>query len=207
MSLISPEKQMRFLYGRAARAEDLPWHRDEPPRLLEEAVASRPDRGRALDLGCGSGIFSVYLARQGFEVTGIDFMPEAIRMSRERAAAAGVETQFVEADLLRWEPESSFELVFDRGTLNLLRPNDVPEYRTRLLSWLAPGGDYVLAHALKRHPLDWRPVGPNRRNDEEVRALFEPELELRERENLEERVPLPVGPRLRLGVFWFHRAG
>jgi SAM-dependent methyltransferase len=56
---------MRFLYRQAAGPDDFPWHEDKPPRLLEEAIASRPKRGRALDVGCGSGFYTVYLARQG----------------------------------------------------------------------------------------------------------------------------------------------
>ena len=70
MPLISPRKQMQFLYRRAAGPDDFPWHEDKPSRLLEEAVASRPTKGRALDLGCGSGFYTVHLAQQGFEVTG-----------------------------------------------------------------------------------------------------------------------------------------
>lgn len=204
-NVISPEKQMSFLYRRAAGPDDFPWHDAGPPRLLEQAVASKPNGGRALDLGCGSGFYTVSLARQGFDVTGVDFIPEAIRMARERAVAAGVDVQLVEADLLQWQPEGAFDLVLDRGTLNLLRPSDVPEYRRRLLRWLAPDGEYVLDHALKRHPLDWRPIGPNRRRHEEILAMFESDLELRDHEHLVERVPLPVGPRLHFGVYWFHR--
>ena len=62
MPLISPHKQMQFLYRRAAGPDDFPWHEDKPTRLLEEAVASRPTKGRALDLGCGSG-FSRSISR------------------------------------------------------------------------------------------------------------------------------------------------
>ena len=115
MPLISPRKQMQFLYRRAAGPDDFPWHEDKPTRLLEETVASRPTRGRALDLGCGSGFYTVYLAQQGFEVIGVDFVPDAIAMARERATAAGVAVELVEADVLEWESRSTFELVLDRG--------------------------------------------------------------------------------------------
>ena len=189
MPLISPRKQMQFLYRRAAGPDDFPWHEDKPTRLLEEAVASRPTRGRALDLGCGSGFYTVYLAQQGFEVTGVDFVSDAIAMARERATAAGV----------------AVELVLDRGMLNLLRAGDVAEYRRRLFHWLAPDGDYLLDHALKRRPRDWRPIGPTKRSEAEILALFEPDLGLRAHERFAARVPLPVGPWLFFGVYWFRR--
>jgi SAM-dependent methyltransferase len=203
--MISPQKQMQFLYRRAAGPDDFPWHEDKPPRLLEEAIASKPKRGRALDVGCGSGFYTVYLARQGFDVIGVDFVPEAIGMARERAAAAGVDVQLVEADVLQWESDGQFDLVLDRGMLNLLRARDVSEYRRRLLGWLSPDGDYVLDHALKRRPRDWRPIGPTRRREADIVAMFEPDLELRGHERFAARVPLPVGPWLFFGVYWFHR--
>jgi len=207
MPLISPRKQMQFLYRRAAGPDDFPWHEDKPMRLLEEAVASRPTKGRALDLGCGSGFYTVHLAQQGFEVTGVDFVSDAIAMARERATAAGVAVELVEADVLEWESPSTFELVLDRGMLNLLRAGDVAEYRRRLFHWLAPGADYVLDHALKRRPRDWRPIGPTKRSEAEILALFEPDLELRAHERFAARVPLPVGPWLFFGVYWFRRPG
>ena len=68
-----------------------PW--DGPPRAelvrLVEAGVLTPARfppGRALDLGCGTGANLRYLARHGFEATGIDFSRVALRVARERAA-------------------------------------------------------------------------------------------------------------------------
>jgi SAM-dependent methyltransferase len=55
--------------------------------------------GKALDLGCGSGIWSVELARRGWEVTGVDAVPRALRRARERARRTGVELRLVEGDV------------------------------------------------------------------------------------------------------------
>ena len=49
-----------------------------------------PTCGRALDLACGSGEFSVWLARRGVDVVGVDISPTAIAQARELAAASGV---------------------------------------------------------------------------------------------------------------------
>ena len=40
---------------------------------------------RALELGCGTGTNSVWLAQQGFEVTGIDLAPLAVEQAEQRA--------------------------------------------------------------------------------------------------------------------------
>ena len=66
----------------APQPEKLPWHRDEPDALLRRAVEARAARGRALDVGCGAGVFTVWLAQSGMETVGIDLFPEAITMAR-----------------------------------------------------------------------------------------------------------------------------
>ena len=60
----------------------------------EEADRSRPF-GRALDLGCGRGDYTVDLARRGWEAVGIDDVPLAIDAARERAVPGAT---FVVAD-------------------------------------------------------------------------------------------------------------
>lgn len=68
--------------------------------LFEHEEAGRqPPYGPALDLGCGSGIWAVELAKRGWQVTGVDFVPRALRRARKRAADAGVDARFVEGDV------------------------------------------------------------------------------------------------------------
>jgi SAM-dependent methyltransferase len=64
----------------------------------EESERERPF-GRAIDLGCGRGTFCIELARRGWEVTGVDNVAAAVQAARERAVAAGVEANFVKADV------------------------------------------------------------------------------------------------------------
>jgi SAM-dependent methyltransferase len=83
----------------------------------EEAARPRP-YGKALDLGCGSGIWAVKLAARGWEVTGIDFVPKAVRRARERAQDAGVEVRLIEGDVTELDAAgvgSGFQLLLDFG--------------------------------------------------------------------------------------------
>ncbi|MGH8021121.1 MAG: class I SAM-dependent methyltransferase [Opitutaceae bacterium] len=83
-----------------------PWERDQARQAglisglfdREEKDRERPF-GPMLDLGCGTGIQSVALARRGWQVTGIDSVPRAVRIARERARKAGVEARFIEGDV------------------------------------------------------------------------------------------------------------
>jgi SAM-dependent methyltransferase len=164
------------LYRRSASPERLPWHRDHPPKLLERLIARRTRKGRALDIGCGSGAFSVYLAQSGYDVTAVDFAAGAIEMTRRAAERAGVTIDLHHADMMTWSPETSFDLILDSGCMHGLRGERRERYKKNILSWLAVDGDFVLVHFGKRHRLDWHPFGPIRATRADILALYSPEL-------------------------------
>jgi SAM-dependent methyltransferase len=196
-----------MFYKKAKTPRDLPWHRDNADGFILDVVATRGKPGRALDLGCGSGVLSVWLAKQGYDVTGLDYIARAIEMSRERGEAENVHVKWVNADLLAWTAPEQFDVVVDSGCLHSLIGGDVSRYKEQLLRWLAPGADYVLGHFGKRHWLDWRPIGPKRRTHERLVQLFAPELEVVKHEQGEMAVPLPIGPTVQGHAFWFRRKG
>ena len=80
-----------------------PWEQMADPQIAgqisdlfaREEEGRDPPYGRALDLGCGSGIWAVALAQRGWQVTGVDFVPKALRRARERAEQAEVEVEFL----------------------------------------------------------------------------------------------------------------
>jgi SAM-dependent methyltransferase len=80
-----------------------PWDSGVPPPELVEYVEgpSRLPPGSALDLGCGTGTNVVYMARNGWEVTGVDFVGRAIKQARRKAAAAGVSPRLMVGDVTR----------------------------------------------------------------------------------------------------------
>ena len=194
-------------YRKAKGPKDLPWHREEMHEWLAQAVAERSKPGRFLDIGCGTGVFSVQMAQKGYDVTAIDFTSEALNMAEERARKAGVKVRFIQADVTTWESTGDFDLVLDSGCLHSLNPADRPQYKTQLLKWLAPGSDYVLVHFGRRHFLDWRPMGPRRRNRREILSELTPELTERNYKERLEKAALPIGPTFQLTEYRFRRPG
>lgn len=91
-------------------AEEAVWNPDPNALLVAELEDLAP--GRALDLACGRGRNSVWLAGKGWLVTGVDFSAEGLAKARRLAADRAVEVTWVEADVVTWQPRSaSFELV------------------------------------------------------------------------------------------------
>ena len=105
-----------------------------------------------IDLGCGEGRDSVYLARLGYEVTGVDVSRAALRKARTRARREGLTCAFFERDVvhLRGVPPETFDVAINMGCLHML--ND-PEHRFRHLrrvrEILKPQGYFVVAHCAK----------------------------------------------------------
>lgn len=56
-------------------------------------------RRTALDLGCGTGRYSIELAKRGWDVVGVDVVPNAVELARKRARAANVTARFFEGDV------------------------------------------------------------------------------------------------------------
>ena len=72
--------------------------RDHPTRLLAEWVP-QANRGRALDVACGAGRNSVFLAVQGYLVDAVDISAAGLECARRSAETRGVHVHWIEADL------------------------------------------------------------------------------------------------------------
>jgi len=193
-------------YQWASSWNELPWAHDEPTLFLAE-ICQRREPGAALDIGCGAGTDSVYLARRGWDVTSLDFMPKALEFTQQRAADAGVVVTPVEADITAWEPPRRYDLVLDHGLLHNMDPVRYPAYRQRVMDALAEDGDFVLLHW---HPLyPGQPngeVGPTRVSRADINAFFAPDLQERffAAEEFED-LPAMVGGGMRQAYYWFRR--
>jgi SAM-dependent methyltransferase len=123
-----------------------PWDNELAGAELEAAAAERPP-GRAMDVGCGTGTQAVYLARQGWEVTAVDAVPRALDAARERARAAGVEVQWLQADvgaLDRAGLEPGYTLFHDRGCFHDISDETRAGYVRGVTALAAPGAVFLL---------------------------------------------------------------
>lgn len=90
-----------------------------------EARERQAPYGKALDLGCGTGFWSVELAKRGWSVTGIDMVHRAVAQARERARKARLDISFIEGDMTALRDAgvgTGFSFFWDFGALHGLSP-------------------------------------------------------------------------------------
>lgn len=174
------KKTYESFYGKAERPSSLPWHREQIPSILEKSVKELPAGSYIVDLGCGTGVFSVYLAKLGHNVTSLDFMPKAIQFTKDRAEKYNVKLEIVQADVTDWKAPRTYDLVFDSGCLHGLTGNFRDKYKTQLLGLKKSKAPYVLIHFTKRGFLDWSPIGPRRISRSAIERFLAPELSVKD---------------------------
>ena len=116
---MSVEEQFKERY----KSGNTPWDIGEPDFNLIQAVTAKGIKPcKALEIGCGSGNNSVWLAQNNFEVTGIDASEIAIEKALERASQANVHCTFMVTDFLKNKLEQApFDFAFDRGCFHAFK--------------------------------------------------------------------------------------
>jgi methyl halide transferase len=181
---------------------DMPWEKGEASPGLVDFLAAHPELPKETVCvpGCGTGHDARVWARAGFAVTGYDLAPSAIKLSRERTAAAGLTADFFQGDFLRDEPPRKFDWLFEHTLFCAIDPADRACYVQAVLRWLKPGGNYLAVNYLipdKEGP----PFGATRA---ELLERFSPDFEL-----LRDWVPrsYPNRTGLELMLWWRRKTG
>jgi cyclopropane fatty-acyl-phospholipid synthase-like methyltransferase len=120
-----------------------PWDIGRPQRLFT-AVADRVV-SPVLDAGCGTGEHAVFFAARGHRVVGIDFVEEAIRRARVKAAQRGLAVEFLVKDataLADWGER--FATAIDSGLFHVFSDDDRQRYVRGLTQVVEPGGRLFL---------------------------------------------------------------
>jgi SAM-dependent methyltransferase len=142
----------RALYSFGYRHFKVPWDGGPRQHLVELVENGRIPPCKAIDLGSGTANNCIFLARHGFEVTGVDFAAGAVALGRRRAAEAGVAVAFVEDDLTDLRHISgAFDLLVDYGTLDDLAPKDRDLYLQNIVPLTHPGSQFLL------YCFEWQP--------------------------------------------------
>jgi cyclopropane fatty-acyl-phospholipid synthase-like methyltransferase len=150
----------------------VPWDQVDPPPEVIELASSIP-AGYALDMGCGYGRSSIYLAQRGWKVDGVDFVSQAVKEATERAKQAGVvdrvnffESAVTDIGFLT----GGYDLVLDVGCAHGLTEAELGQYHQEVLKLMKPGGIFLLFAHLNEEstPTDER----NWLDESTVKSIF-----------------------------------
>lgn len=130
--------------------EQIPWHQTQADWFVELIEAGKVSGESALDIGCGVGAKSVFLAQHDFkEVVGIDVAPQAVRYAKEAASKAGVTKQCTfythdASDLSFLPAGKQFDLILDWAMLHCLSHEQIKTYPTEVAARLRSDGQFLL---------------------------------------------------------------
>lgn len=171
---------------------ETPWATGQPaPALVELSRAGRLPRGRALDIGCGTGTNARYLASRGYDVVGVEVSGSAIERAVAADSVAGGSIELKQLDFLVDDPPAGpFDLVFDRGCFHVFDdPSDQRRFAERVAGCLGPDGLWVSLLGSTEGPV--RDHGPPRRSARDIVNAVEPALEIVELRAIELDADLP----------------
>jgi 2-polyprenyl-3-methyl-5-hydroxy-6-metoxy-1,4-benzoquinol methylase len=140
--MASRHTRFRFFY----RVGFTPWEGHpigQGLRDLVEGTAATPSlpTGSALDVGCGTGDCTVYLAQHGWKVTGVDYVAKPLEKARAMARAAQATVNFVRADVTQLSQEgigTDFQLIVDNGCVHNMSGGDRDAYVREVSAVAAP---------------------------------------------------------------------
>jgi 2-polyprenyl-3-methyl-5-hydroxy-6-metoxy-1,4-benzoquinol methylase len=166
----------QLLFKTLYRFGFVPWDGHPLPKSLTDLVEGSDQNpplpaSTALDLGCGTGDNSIYLAKQGWRVTGIDFIAKAVDKARAKAAAAGVDVRIEQADVTQLCQEgvgSNFALIVDNACLHGMSDEDRYDYVREVTAAAAPEARLLLVEFIRGGSRGVPGIDPD-----EVRERFE----------------------------------
>ena len=182
------------------QAGDMRWEKGAPSPGLVDFLASHaqlPEQTVCVP-GGGTGHDALEWAKAGFRVYGYDIAPSAVRLSAQRAAAAGGPVQFRQADFLRDEPPFPFDWIFEHTLFCAIQPVERDLYIRAVQRWLKPGGNYLAINYIITEDDDGPPFPCTR---EELVRRFSPHFDL-----IQDHVPRSYPNREgRERLFWWKR--
>jgi SAM-dependent methyltransferase len=147
-----------------------PWEIGRPQPDLQAALDAAGSLGTVLEIGCGTGELTLYLASRGSRVLGIDASPRAIGFAQAKALERKLEATFQVGDALALGGLGrTFDTLIDCGLFHVFSDADRLRYLESVSSVSHPGTHLFLICFSDQEP---DPVGPRHVSEAELRDTF-----------------------------------
>jgi len=166
-------------YRERYKSGDTPWDAGQPDFNLIEIVTKNPILScKALDVGCGTGDNSIWLAKNRFQVIGTDTSDIAIEKAKKKASKAIVECGFILVDFTKNRIEGApFGFVFDRGCFHSFSSeNDRRRFAKNVATHLEEAGLWLTI--VGNADEDRQGPGPPQRTAGDIVLAVEPYFEV-----------------------------
>ena len=136
-------------------------------RVIEIMNPGANLRPKLLDLGCGEGRNAIYFTRHGFEVVGLDLSLPGLEKTRRYAEEASVHVETIHADIVNYELQETYDVIFSTGTLHYLPPEVRGQRFQNYKDCTSPGGINAFSVFVKK------PFIPRAPDAEETACLYQ----------------------------------
>lgn len=193
------------------------WTESEPPKELMNLIDNGEIKPcKAIDIGCGEGFYSIYLAKKGFEVMGVDISEKAISLAKQNAIKHGVKVKFIPIDVLNLDKiNNKFDFALEWALMHHIIPKQREKYVKNVKNILNKGGKYLSVCFNNQNP-DFGAKGKNLRiipegaampagtklyysSLEEAKKLFEPYFQIIEGKLIQ----MTAGSKPHIGNYFF----
>lgn len=163
--------------------QDIPWEISHPPEILKHLVNTQEVQPtQTLDIGCGTGNYSMYLGTQGFQVVGVDFVDSALEEANKKNIAANLHNVFLSLDVreLTKTLKTTFGFILEYSLLHHIAEEDIKDYVAQYSTLLKQNGKLlVVCYTPEHHRSNGQKIVVGKynnamyfRTEEEIRNLF-----------------------------------
>ena len=145
-------------------------HASTELKRLVETGQIRPCR--TVEIGCGTGSDAIYLASRGFDVTAIDIAPTALNIAERKAEQAGVQVNWLLADVLNPPQFEAFDFAYDRGCYHEVRQHAPQAYVAAVRRLTHDRSKILILAGNANNDTYWRFEGPPRVREQDIRSDF-----------------------------------
>ena len=170
---------------RSRATEDLGWYEPRPSTLDLLLRFSHPTDA-IIDIGAGDSRLADELLDAGYQhITVLDVSETALDRARSRLGSAAQDVNWICADVTRWTPPRRWDVWHDRAVLHfLIDEEDQQAYKTAALEAMPVGGKLIVATFAPYGPGQCAGLPVKRYDADELAALFAPEFEFVEHQDL-----------------------
>ena len=111
---------------------------------VERFIGKHSKTEEILDLGCGTGRFSIELAKRGYKITGLDIADEMLEVAIANARKANVNIRFIKGDIRSFRLGNKIDIIWARGSIgDLMGINDVKNAINNVRNNLSKKGLFI----------------------------------------------------------------